>query len=143
MAQPNRSTRGWRASRRSGDAGELLDERARGEYRRRVDGLRAELEEADGFNDAGRAERLRAELEFVKDELARSVGLGGRVRRAASAEERARVAVQRRLRDAISRIEAVAPAIGRHLSQTVETGLFCACRPGRRLGATKARGTRW
>jgi hypothetical protein len=109
----------------------MLDERARDEYRRRVDGLRAELEEAEGFNDAGRVERLRAELEFVSAELGRAIGLGGRARRVASADERARVAVQRRLCDAISRIAAVAPAIGRHLSLTVETGRFCAYRPGR------------
>jgi hypothetical protein len=112
-----------------GDAGELLDERARKEYATRLKELRAELEEAERFGDLGRCARLREEIEFLTAELSRAVGLGGRARRAGSANERARVAVQRRIRDAIQRIEASAPAIGRHLSSTVYTGAFCVYRP--------------
>ncbi len=112
-----------------GDAGEMLDERAVSQYRRRVADLRTELDEAEDFRDAERAERLRGELEFVTNELARAVGLGGRARRSASSSERARIAVQRRLKDAISRIEAAAPPVGRHLQATIHTGLFCAYRP--------------
>jgi hypothetical protein len=58
-------------------------------------------------------------------ELSRAVGLSGRARRAKSASERARTAVQRRLRDAIERIEAAAPEVGRHLRDTIKTGTFC------------------
>ena len=113
-----------------GDAGELLDEQARKEYGSQLKELRAEHEEAESFGDLGRAARLREEIDFLTAELARAVGLGGRARRAGSSNERARVAVQRRLRDAIQRIEANAPVIGQHLAATVYTGAFCVYRPG-------------
>jgi hypothetical protein len=49
-----------------GDAGPLLDATAK-----------AELEEAEGFNDPARATKARQEMEFLVGELARAVGLGG------------------------------------------------------------------
>src|SRR5690242_21238698 len=52
--------------------------------------LRDELEEAERFHDPGRASRAQSEIEFLTAELSRAVGLGGRVRRAAGAAERAR-----------------------------------------------------
>jgi hypothetical protein len=117
----------------AGDAGEMLDHEARESYRRRVDDLQEELREAESFQDAGRAGRAREELDFIAGELSRAVGLGGRDRRAGAAAERARVAVQKRLKEAIRKVEEGAPALGRHLTLTVRTGTFCAYHPsGRR-----------
>jgi hypothetical protein len=127
LAAGNALTMGERTD--AGDAGEMLDERAISDYRQRVTALRAELEEAEEFRDSQRAERLRSELDSLSAELSRAVGLGGRSRRSASSNERARIAVQRRLKDAISRIGAAAPAVGRHLQATIHTGLFCVYRP--------------
>ena len=59
-----------------GDAGEVLDERARKEYRARLAELQAELDEAEDFGDVGRAERARSEMEALTSELARAVGSG-------------------------------------------------------------------
>jgi hypothetical protein len=115
-----------------GDAGELLDEEARASYRRRLDDLRDELTEAESFADPGRASRARAELEFLTAELGRAVGLGGRVRRAGGAAERARSAVQRRIKNALCRIEEHAPALAGHLTRAVKTGNFCVYRPSAR-----------
>jgi tetratricopeptide (TPR) repeat protein len=112
--------------RDDGDAGELIDARARAEYRRRIVELREELDEAESWNDSGRAERAREELSFLEAELARAVGLGGRPRRAKGDAERARVNVQRRLKHAIRRIEAQDPELGAHLTKAVRTGTFCA-----------------
>jgi hypothetical protein len=61
----------------------------------------------------------------VTQELSRAVGLGGRDRRSGSAAERARVNAQRRLSDAIRRIERACPALGAHLDRSVRTGTFC------------------
>lgn len=107
------------------DAGEVLDARARAEYRERVEELRAELDEALHFNDVGRAQRLKEELEFIKDELSAAVGLGGRARRSGSHAERARSNVQRRHKDALKRIEEASPTMGRRLSRAVKTGASC------------------
>src|SRR5262249_3455571 len=107
---------------RLGDAGPVLDAKAKAAYRARLTALRAEPEEASGFADQGRVERVEAEINALAEELARAVGLGGRDRVAASATERARINVQRRLRDAIRRIEAHDGTLGRYLDAAVKTG---------------------
>jgi tetratricopeptide (TPR) repeat protein len=112
-----------------GDAGELLDEEARRQYRARVLELEEELEEAESWNDTARAERARQELEFIQQELSQALGLGGRERKVGSAAERARVNVQRRIRDAIRRIESHHPGLGKHLDRSIRTGTYCAYEP--------------
>jgi hypothetical protein len=106
-----------------GDAGTLLDATAKAAYRARLGELRAELEEAEGFNDPVRAAKARHELEFVVGELARAVGLGGRDRRAASHAERARLNATRAIRAAMANLARDNPALGRHLATTIRTGL--------------------
>ena len=93
----------------AGDAGELLDDEARAEYRRRLEDLRESVAEAESFGDAARARRARAEIDFLGAELGRAVGLGGRQRRAGGAAERARSAVQRRIKNALDRIAEASP----------------------------------
>jgi hypothetical protein len=112
-----------------GDAGPQLDARAKQAYRERADELREELETHLRNNDLGRAERAREELDRLGEELARAVGLGGRDRRAASQAERARINVQRRLRDVIRRVDEQAPDLARHLELSLKTGLFCSYVP--------------
>jgi hypothetical protein len=67
-----------------------------------------------------------SEAEFLRAELARAVGLGGRSRRASVDAERARVNCQRRIRDAVRRIAEQDATIGRHLLAAVKTGTFCS-----------------
>ena len=88
---------------------------ARAAYRDRYEDLEQAIADAEADNDTARAEKARAEREQLADELARGVGLGGRERRAGAAAERARVNVQRRLKDALDRIAAADPELGRHL----------------------------
>jgi hypothetical protein len=116
-------------ARDSGDAGEWLDADARRAYRERARELRSELDVARDNADAGRAEVAQNELEFLQKELGRALGLGGRERRAAAAGERARINVQRRLRDAVRRIAVQHSELGRHLDRSIKTGLFCSYRP--------------
>lgn len=111
------------------DAGAVLDDRAKQAYRRRVEDLQDQLDEAEQMGDRGRAGRARAELEAVAEQLASALGLGGRDRKAASNVERARVNVQRRLKDAIRRIAEHDAALGRYLDATVRTGTYCVYRP--------------
>jgi tetratricopeptide (TPR) repeat protein len=111
------------------DTGQLLDAEATADYRRRLDDLRAELEEAEAFNDPERADRLAAEREFVVRELARAVGLGGRARKAGSAAERARVNVTRAIKRAMDRIAAHDAALAQHLAVSLKTGTFCRYTP--------------
>jgi len=116
-----------------GHAGELLDDAARAAYKDRIDELREERELAEAANDTVRAERAREELEAITDALGSAYGLGGRARKAGDHAERARSAVTWRIRSAISRIEAVHPALGRHLKNSVRTGTFCSYTPEERF----------
>jgi tetratricopeptide (TPR) repeat protein len=121
---------GWSEPRLThGDAGAILDRRAKTDYRRRLASLQAQLEEATRAGDRARVGRLREEMDFIGGELARGVGLGDRDRRAASAAERARVNVTRTLREAVRRIDAHDPCLGRHLSAGIRTGTHCAYTP--------------
>lgn len=112
-----------------GDAGEILDARARDAYKARAIALRGDLDDAEARHDLGRAERARAELDALTEQLAGAVGLGGRSRRAASHVERARINVQRRIRDAIRRIAEVDAELGRYLEAAIRTGTFCGFAP--------------
>ncbi len=111
------------------DAGAILDERAKQAYRRRADDLQDQLAEAERLGDRGRAARAREELEVLAEQLAAAVGLGGRDRKAASNLERARINVQRRIKDAIRHIAEHDPALGRYLDATVRTGTYCVYKP--------------
>jgi tetratricopeptide (TPR) repeat protein len=114
---------------RTGDAGELLDAEARRAYTARLGELRDELEDAEAFHDIGRVARLREEMEVLAGELTRASGLGGRVRKAGSDAERARLNVTRAVRKVVRKIQAGCPVLGRHLDRSVQTGLFCAYEP--------------
>jgi hypothetical protein len=112
-----------------GDAGPVLDEQARQQYQHRIEELREELEDAETLGDAARADHAREEIEFITRELSRAYGLQGRARPVGRAAERARVNVQRRLRDAVRRIEAQMPPAGVHLQQSLKTGSYCRYQP--------------
>jgi tetratricopeptide (TPR) repeat protein len=112
-----------------GDAGALLDAQAKAAYQARLVELRAELEEAEDFNDPARATQARQEMDFLVGELARAVGLGGRDRRAASHAERARLNATRAIRAAVANLARQNPALGRHLAATIRTGRYCSYTP--------------
>jgi hypothetical protein len=108
------------------DATAVPDAQARRAYRARLAELRAELDEAEGFADAGRAERLREELDRLTDELA--TRFGGKTPRQGQAET-ARKAVTKVLRTQIARLLDAHPELGRHLRDTVRLGTVCVYAP--------------
>ena len=111
------------------DAGPKLDPQAKFAYRRRLAGLRDELEEAERFNDFGRASRAREEIESLSDHLAAGVGLGGRDRFAGSTAERARSAVTHAIRTALRRIRDDMPVLWDQLAPRIRTGTYCVYQP--------------
>jgi hypothetical protein len=119
--------------RDAGDAGEMLDTRAKDAYRRRLTEIEDDLEEARALGDASRVAQAGAERDFLARELSRAVGLGGRDRRVGSAAERARASVTRAVRQAMGRIRAQHPPLGAHLERTIRTGTYCAYLPDPRV----------
>ena len=115
--------------RQLGDAGELVDSRARSVYRHRIEALRAEIDDALETGAEERAQALQAELDQLVAQLAQAFGLGGRSRRSSSAAERARLNVTRALRAATAKLAESLPEAGTALDGRLRTGLYCAYEP--------------
>lgn len=90
------------------------------------------IDEARALGDIARAAQADAERAFLVRELSHAIGLGGRDRRAASASERARVAVTRAIRYAMARVDEHHAELGEHLDRAIRTGTYCAYLPDRR-----------
>jgi tetratricopeptide (TPR) repeat protein len=112
-----------------GDAGPVLDARAKNAYRRRLTEIEDDIEEARAKGDSARAVQANAERDLLVRELSCAVGLGGRDRRVGSAAERARASVTRAVRQAVLRIGEHHPSLGAHLDRTIRTGTYCAYDP--------------
>jgi hypothetical protein len=114
----------------SGGAGlPVLDDEARQAYRRRLAEVDEDIEDALRCNDPARVDLAQRDREYLIAELARAVGLGGRLRAVGDDAERARTAVARTLRYAIDRLAEHAPALAAHLGNCLHTGTYCCYRP--------------
>ncbi len=103
----------------------VLDRTAVQEYRTRLACLREIVDANPGA--AGAA--ARREYDWLLADLTAATGLGGRIRSFTDDGERARLAVGKAIRRAIDRINAIDPAIGGHLRDSVGTGRSCSYRP--------------
>jgi hypothetical protein len=108
---------------------EILDQRARDDYERRISEVHQELAEAERFNDTGRALKAKQELAWLVSELQKATGLGGRSRILGDPNERSRKIVQRLIQNALKRLDKEYPALGRHLREKIRTGMFCEFTP--------------
>ena len=109
---------------------DLTDLDALRAYRSRLDELSVERDEAESNADIGRVDQLDEEREQLLVEIRRTTGLGGRIRTNSNdPAERARKAVSARIRDAIRRVDAVAPNLAAHLDRSIHTGLRCSYLP--------------
>lgn len=116
-----------------GDSGEMLDARAKQEYKNRILELREQLDDLLERGNRERAAQVETEIDFLLREISRAVGLGGRERRAGSASERARLNVTRAIKAALLRITEHHPALGELLDQGIKTGSFCTYVPDPRF----------
>jgi hypothetical protein len=114
-----------------GDAGPIIDDTAKRAYRQRLADLDEEIAEAEAGADIGRLSAMREERDLLIEQLSTAFGLGGRSRRLGDNRERARKAVSMRIRTALNAIEAVHPALARHLRNSISTGRFCSYEPER------------
>ena len=112
-----------------GDAGPMLDDQARRAYKRRLEELEADLDEASAMADQGWVARLEHERDLLVTEITRAYGPGGRARTVGDPAERARKAVGMRIATAIRAIADTAPDLARHLDRSILTGRYCSYRP--------------
>jgi hypothetical protein len=99
---------------------DLLDDEARGEYRGRL----AELARKKSLSGSELEEKR-----WLESELRAATGLGGRPRKVASDEEKARVNVTNLVRSAIGRIGQHDAALAIFLGNSIKTGLRCSYIP--------------
>ncbi|MFI6396460.1 hypothetical protein [Nonomuraea sp. NPDC050540] len=104
----------------------VLDEYAERTYTARLTQLEEEIGELEAANDLERAAALRVERDWLVSELTASTGLGGRARTFTDDHERARVAVSKAIRRALTHIAEADEVIGAELRATVQTGIRCA-----------------
>lgn len=107
----------------------VIDEKARLAYEQHIKDLQSDLAEAQEINDIGRAEMLQKEMDQMIEHLSKSLGLGKRPRKMKSPTERARAAVTLRIRGAIKRLSEQHPSLGKHLTNSIRTGVFCSYSP--------------
>ncbi|HEU5031434.1 MAG TPA: hypothetical protein VFV01_41415 [Spirillospora sp.] len=122
----------------------LLDEAAKRQYKRRLAELQDQADRAGLAGAPDRAAELLRERDWLIAELASATGLGGRTRRFADNDERARIAVGKAIRRALDRIADADPVIGAELRAHVRTGQRCCYlaprtpRPSQRTSAPPA-----
>jgi hypothetical protein len=108
---------------------DVLDDRARESYAARARELADELAQAEAENDIVRAERLRAEMDALLEQLEEAAGFGARQRAFADPAERARTSVRKAIKRAIDTICDADVSIGRMLRSSIETGHRCRYAP--------------
>jgi len=114
----------------AGKPEDLIDIEALKAYRRRLDELDAEIDQATSDTDLASIDRLIEERDQLLTEVRRTTGLGGRIRTVANdPAERARKAVSARIRDAIHRLYSITPRLAAHLDRSIKTGLRCSYVP--------------
>ena len=111
------------------EASFVIDEKAKLAYKQHIRDLEEDIAEAEEYNDLARAAKLKNEYEQLLDHLTKSLGTGGRKRKLNSSAERARAAVTMRIKKAVKRITDHHPSLGRHLENSIRTGIFCSYLP--------------
>ncbi|MGD8428006.1 MAG: hypothetical protein PVH63_10250 [Balneolaceae bacterium] len=108
---------------------QVFDQKAKRNYQKKIRSLQNDIALAERRQDFEKAGQLQEEYEQILEHLTNSLGLQGKIRNTGGSIERARSAVTWRIRSAISKIEEVLPALGKHLSNSVQTGTFCSYEP--------------
>lgn len=109
----------------------VLDDTARSAYRRRLADIDDDIADAARRNDLGQLAKAEADREYLVNELARAMGIGGRARRTGDASERARTAVARTLRYALEEMAAHHSDAADHFRASIRTGTYCSYQPDR------------
>jgi hypothetical protein len=107
----------------------VLDAQALRRYRKRVADLQIRIDELDRHGDHDLVAQVRAERDALMRHLAVGTGIGRRSRTFSGDAERARLAVGKAIRRALSRLADADPVIGDHLHAAIHTGVQCSYRP--------------
>ncbi len=107
----------------------LFDEKAKRSYQKKILELQEEIRSSENNNDLQRTTMLHKEYDDIVDHLTSSLGIKGSIRKSHDTLDKTRSAVTWRIRTAIQKIEKNHPILGKHLSMSIKTGLFCSYNP--------------
>ncbi len=113
----------------AGCVDDVVDAKARAQYRSRLGEIEAELEEARAYNDPGRIARLEADRASLMSELKSTYGLHGRPRRMSDDLEKARKRVREVIVRAFGKMDKELPALAQYLRATIHLGATPVYRP--------------
>jgi hypothetical protein len=113
----------------SGSAGEVLDARALAVYKKRLEEIRSEIEEAQERGNDLDVETLIDERDQIRREVAAATGLGGRKRKASDDAEKSRKRASAAIVREIARLEAPLPDLAQHLRESIRLGAFISYAP--------------
>jgi hypothetical protein len=99
-----------------------VDTKALRAYRRRLDELGQDIDEAEENADLGRLEQLQDERDALLDQVRSAVGLGGRARSFGTPQERARTAARKSIARALAAITRLDAVLGGELQAAITTG---------------------
>lgn len=116
----------------TGSSGEFGDKQGQAVLKRRYAELQENMEEARSNNDLGRIAQLETEIEAFGTEIARFTGIGGKLREKTDAD-RVRKSVSIAVVRAVDAIGNVHELLGRHLGNSVSTGLTLQYSPDRQI----------
>lgn len=107
----------------------VFDERAKRSYQKKILELQEEIRWSENNNDLQRSSYLHEEYDQIVDHLSSSLGLKGKIRKSHDNLDKTRSAITWRIRNAIQKIEKAHPILGKHLSASIRTGIFCSYMP--------------
>ncbi len=109
--------------------GPSLDNEALQEYRKRIEDLEEDIEEAERNNNSEAAANAREEKQLVESEISAAFGLGGHTRPVGSPQEKARKSVSEAIRRALKNIRTMDSHLGNHLTNSINTGVRVSYSP--------------
>ena len=111
----------------------VIDQDAMRDYKRRIQEIDEELHEANAHHDEARQIPLQEEKDSIAKQLKSALGLGAQSREFLNPVENARTAVTKRMKSAIEAVERKHTELGKHLTNSIDTGMSCCYRPEQQL----------
>lgn len=108
---------------------EVIDARARQEYKERLDKIGEQMDDARYVGNTECLGALELERDGIVEELARAAGYKSRRRKVGTSAERLRIAITKSIGRAVEVISAQHSALGRHLDNSIQTGYTVTYRP--------------
>ena len=104
----------------------VLDEKAKQEYKDKLESLQDEREQAEQLEDDEQLERIDKETDAISRELNSAQAIFGKSRIFANQNERCRKRVTETIRTSLVKLRTNHKELGEHLDASIKTGGYCS-----------------